>query len=90
MPIAANPPPMNTAGVYQIRLQGQLGHTTQSAFAEQRIEQHDSETVITTALIDQAELFGLLRRIRDLGLPLISVVRLAETPCTDPQQEQQL
>jgi hypothetical protein len=43
-------------------------------------QQANGETCLTGLVIDQAALYGLLRRIRDLGLPLISVIQL------DPQQ----
>ena len=38
--------------------------------------EHDGTTVIHSPVVDQAALHGLLRRVRDLGLPLLSVVRL--------------
>jgi len=41
------------------------------------IAQNDAgDTIITGTVADQAALHGLLRRIRDLGLPLISVIRI--------------
>ena len=38
----------------------------------------DGETVLTGPVIDQAALHGILNRIRDLGVPLLSVKRLAQ------------
>ena len=35
----------------------------------------DGETLLTCPVADQAALYGLLRKVRDLGLPLISVTR---------------
>jgi len=37
----------------------------------------DGETVLTGPVIDQAALYGILSRIRDLGVPLLSVKRLS-------------
>ena len=38
--------------------------------------QDDGETLLTGPLVDQAALYGLLRKVRDLGMPLISVSRV--------------
>ena len=38
--------------------------------------QADGTTVIHGQVVDQAALFGLLQKLRDIGLPLVSVVRL--------------
>jgi hypothetical protein len=62
---------------YQIRIEGHLSPFWEVAFEGLRITLKDNgETYLTGPVIDQAALHGLLRKIRDLGLPLISVVRL--------------
>ena len=38
--------------------------------------QDDGDTLVTGPVLDQAALFGLLRKVRDLGMPLISVARV--------------
>jgi hypothetical protein len=59
--------------VYQIRIKGHLDAQWASWFAGLTITQADNgETLLSGPVIDQAALHGLLRKIRDLGLPLIS------------------
>jgi hypothetical protein len=63
-------PPM----VYQIRIKGRLDRRWTAWFAGMTITQaSNSETLLTGPIIDQAALYGLLRKVRDLGLPLIAV-----------------
>ena len=63
--------------IYQIRLQGQLGSQWAVWFEGLTIGLEDSgNTLLTGPVVDQAALHGLLRKVRDLGLPLLSVVRL--------------
>ncbi len=60
--------------VYQIRIKGYLDHQWQDWFGGLIITQEDNgNTLLTGPVIDQAELHGLLRKVRDLGLPLVSV-----------------
>jgi hypothetical protein len=67
--------------VYQIRLKGQLGQPWCEWFGGLSIAATDAgETLLTGPLADQAALHGLLRTIRDLGMPLISVNLLADAP----------
>ena len=35
----------------------------------------NGEMVLTCAVVDQAALYGLLRKVRDLGLPLLAITR---------------
>jgi hypothetical protein len=60
--------------VYQIRLQGHLGHRWAEWFGDVTITlEEGGETLLTCPVVDQAALHRLLRKVRDLGLPLISV-----------------
>lgn len=62
---------------YEIRLRGQLGRQWSDWFGGMTITAAgDGETLITGIVVDQAELHGLLRKVRDLGLPLLSVARI--------------
>jgi hypothetical protein len=60
--------------VYQIRIKGHLGRQWISWFEGLTITlQEDGDTLLTGAVIDQAALHGFLKKVRDLGLPLLSV-----------------
>lgn len=65
------------AMLYQIRIEGCLGRQWAEWFGGLSITpQENGDTLITGSVVDQAALFGLLRKVRDLGMPLISVKRL--------------
>ncbi len=60
--------------VYQIRLQGHLGPQWTDWFEGLTITLLDNgDTLLTGPVVDQAALHGLLRKVRDLGMPLVSV-----------------
>jgi len=60
--------------VYQIRVKGHLGAHWGAWFDGMTITQTvNGETLITGLVTDQAALHGLLRKVRDLGLPLLAV-----------------
>src|SRR5262245_4337287 len=62
------------SAVYQIRIKGQLGAQWGAWFDGMTIMQTaNGETLITGLVADQAALYGLLRKVGDLGLPLLSV-----------------
>ena len=63
--------------IYQIRVQGHLSCQWTEWFAGLSITLEDNgDTLLTGPVVDQAALYGLLRKVRDLGLPLLSVIRL--------------
>lgn len=63
-------------GVYQIRMKGHLGHEWAAWFEGLTITlEKNGDTFLTGLVMDQAALHGLLKKIRDLGMPLISVNR---------------
>lgn len=63
--------------IYQIRIKGHLGHQWTNWFEGLIITQEDNgETMLTGQVADQATLHGVLRKVRDLGTPLISVTRV--------------
>jgi hypothetical protein len=73
------------ATVYQIRIKGHLGHQWADWFGGLTITLEDNgETLLTGPVVDQAALYGLLRRMRDLGVPLLSVVRVKPGLSTTP------
>lgn len=68
--------------VYQIRIKGHLGRQRIDWFAGLTITlEEDGNTLLVGSVIDQAALHGVLKKIRDLGMPLLSVNFVG----TDPQ-----
>ncbi len=68
--------------VYQIRIKGHLGRQWTDWFEGLTITALDNgETLLTGSVVDQAALHGVLKKVRDLAMPLISVV------CVKPGQE---
>ena len=63
--------------VYQIRIKGHLGREWTDWFGGLTITLEDNgDTLLTGPVVDQAALHGLLRKVRDLGMPLLSVTRV--------------
>jgi hypothetical protein len=61
--------------VYQIRIKGHLGREWADWFEDLTITlEGNGETLLTGPVVDQAALYGLLRKVRDLAMPLLSVV----------------
>jgi len=68
----------------EIRVKGRIDEQWSDWFADLQIEQTEGgEAILTGAVGDQAALYGLLAKLRDLGLPLLSVSH----PKPDPQKE---
>ena len=64
----------NQPVVYQIRIRGQLDPQWTNWFEGMTITLEDNgDTLLTGTVIDQAELHGLLKKVRDLGMPLVSI-----------------
>jgi hypothetical protein len=64
------------APIYHIRIKGHLGPQWSDWFAGLTVTQEDGDvTLLTGPVVDQAALHGLLRKVRDLGIPLLSVNR---------------
>lgn len=61
---------------FQIKLEGRLDNNWSDWFEKMAVSINGSETVLTGPIADQAALHGLLNRIRDLNLNLLSVERL--------------
>jgi hypothetical protein len=65
------------SGSYEIRLSGHLDARWAAWFDGMSIHREsDGTTVISGPIADQAALHGVLQRARDLGLPLVSVIRI--------------
>jgi len=71
-------------GRYEIRITGHLDDRWVHWFDGMTFDRRDDGTTLLTGdVVDQAALHGLIQRVRDLGIPLVSVSRL-DTP--DPTQ----
>ena len=69
------------AGRYEIRLKGHLDARWSAWFDGLPVtHESDGTSVVHCQAADQAALHGLLRKVRDLGLPLVSVTRAAPDP----------
>jgi hypothetical protein len=64
---------MTEPGPYEIRIKEALDEKWAAYFAPFTLTAGTDETILTGLVHDQAELFGILLRIRDLGLKLVSV-----------------
>jgi len=62
--------------IYQIRVKGYLDSQWRDWFENATITlEENGDTLLTCPVVDQAALHGLLKKIRDLGMPLLSVNR---------------
>ena len=69
--------------VYQIRIKGHLGCEWTDWFEGLTITLEDNgDTLLSGPVIDQAALHGLLKKVRDLGMPLVSVSPVEPGPPT--------
>lgn len=67
--------------ICHIRIKGHLGHHWSDWFEGLAITLEDTgDTLLSGSVVDQAALYGLLRKVRDAGIPLLSVV------CVNPDQ----
>ena len=81
---------MRTNGPYEIRLKGHLDSRWAGWFGALTItNENDGTTLIQGSVVDQAALYGLLQKIRDMGLPLVSFTQVEpdqpDVPTADPR-----
>ena len=75
-------------GHYQIRVEGHLAARWSAWFDGLSLSQQgDGTTVIEGPVVDQAALHGLLQKVRNLGLPLVSVIQVGNGPSENPANE---
>jgi len=73
----ANGHELDKPGRYQIRIQGRLEETWSDWFDGFAIAPQDNgETLLTGTVADQAALYGILLKLHNLGLPLLSIKRI--------------
>jgi hypothetical protein len=72
--------------LYEIRVAGRLAPRWSAWFDGLTVADHaDGTTVISGPVVDQAALHGLLQKLRDVGVPLISLTQIPSTATTEPQ-----
>jgi hypothetical protein len=81
----------SSAQNYEIRLRGHLDTRWAIQFEGMTITLEDNgETLLSGPVADQAALHGLLRKVRDLGLPLVAVNQIADAlnpQSSNPEKE---
>jgi len=76
------------AAIYQIRIAGRLSAQWADWFEGFTATLEEGETRLTGSVVDQAALYGLLRKVRDLGLSLLSVNQVPPLePTNQPSKE---
>ena len=76
-----SPEEYHAAGWYEIRIKGHLDSRWAERFEGLSLTQaSDGITTLSGPVLDQVALYGLLRKVRDVGLPLLSVIQV------DPKQ----
>ena len=73
------------SGLYEIRIKGHLDDKWADWFDAMTITREDNgETRLRGLVVDQAALHGLLRKVRDLGLPLVAVMHIEPEQANGP------
>ena len=63
--------------IYEIRIKGHLGPNWENYFENLTIKQEeDGDTLLIGPVVDQSALHGLLKKVRDLGMPLVSIIQV--------------
>ena len=77
--------PKHDTGRYEIRLKGHLASRWAGWFDGMTLTTHsDGTTILEGPVVDQAALHGLLTKLRDLGLPLLSLTHVDAEPQASP------
>jgi hypothetical protein len=73
--------------IYEVRIKGHLGTQWADWFGDVSVTLEDNgETLLTGPVADQAALHGLLKKVRDLGMPLVSVNRVKSDQANTSKQ----
>jgi hypothetical protein len=77
------------SAIYQIRLKGHLDSGWADWFGGMTITLEDNgSTLLIGPVVDQSALHGLLKRVRDIGMPLISVNRAEPNHADTPKEHE--
>ena len=82
-------PEVNQQMIYQFKLKGHLGQQWMNWFEGLTVTlEEDGNTLLSGTVVDQSALHGILKKIRDLGMPLLSMNLIDSNPAdkTDPDQ----
>jgi hypothetical protein len=83
-----SPKPDQQPTVYEIRVRGNLSPDWADWFGDLTVApQEDGDTLLTGPVVDQAALHGLLKRVRDLGITLLSVNLVEPAQGNAPKEE---
>lgn len=83
--MSTNDPAEHPVAEYEIRVAGRLAPRWSSWFDGLTVTtDEDGTTVLRGPVVDQAALHGLLQKLRDVGIPLLS---LTQTPSTPPPDQ---
>ena len=63
-------------GLYEIRIKGHLDNRWAAWFEGLTVTREENGNTLLSGRVDQAALHGLLKKVRDLGMPLISVIQV--------------
>jgi hypothetical protein len=63
-------------GLYEIRIKGHLDNRRAAWFEDLTVAREENGCTLLTGRFDQAALHGMLRKVRDLGMPLVSVTSI--------------
>jgi hypothetical protein len=69
---------------YRVVVRGRLGRTLADAFGHLELDSSGGESSLTGTFADQAQLHGLLDRLRDLGIAVVSVNPVTDDPPQAP------
>ena len=75
-------------GYYEFVLRGEIGDRFGVLFEDMRLQRIAGRTVLTGIVLDQAHLHGLLERIQELGIELISVNPVPSVPPVPSDDEE--
>jgi hypothetical protein len=79
----------NKPTIYKIRIKGQLDSQWTDWFSGMTITlEENGDTLLTGLVVDQAALHGMLKKVRDLGMPLLSICPLENGSSTTPGADQ--
>ena len=78
----------NQTTIYQIRVRGHLGQQWTDWFEGLTITlEENGETLLTGPVVDDAALYGLLKKVHDLGMPLLAVNRFESGTLCQPNDQ---